>query len=51
MTKDELIMNLAQLWSSKDTEGAHIEADELLLKYINDQEITNAYNTLHKWYA
>lgn len=34
-----------------DTEQGHIDADTLLLRYINDPEIAAAYDALHKWYA
>ena len=29
---------------------AHMEADGLLLTYINDPEITMAFNSIDKWY-
>lgn len=34
-----------------DTEIIHIEADELLLKYINDKEVSKAFERINKWYA
>lgn len=34
-----------------DTEIIHALADEFLLSYINDLEVTNAFKKIHKWYA
>lgn len=34
-----------------DPEASHIEADELLLDYINDPEITEAFEGVAKWYS
>jgi hypothetical protein len=34
-----------------DTEHVHIDADQLLLDYINDQRVTDAFDDLPKWYA
>lgn len=58
MDKEQLILELKEIpkkynsnKSSYDGETAHIEADELLLRYINDKEITEAFNNIEKWYA
>jgi len=51
MTKEELLEALKALIPDSPTEEAHMEADALLLKYINDLEITAAYDALEKWYA
>jgi hypothetical protein len=51
MTKKELIRDLTELKNSKDTESAHIDADELLVEFINDPEIKAAYDAIRKWYA
>ena len=53
MSKEELIKELRKCGRNRDPEGAHIEADELLLKYINDQQITSVWNKISKffWYA
>lgn len=37
--------------TSGDRRTDHIEADRLLLAYINDEEVTKAYDAIHKWYA
>ncbi len=29
----------------------HEEADELLLEYINDEEITETYRKIERWYS
>ena len=34
-----------------DREVTHAKMDELLLEYINDKEITDAFNKVGKWYA
>ncbi len=48
MTKDELLEQL------KDLEGGefdHMVADQLLIDYINDPKITEAYEAIERWYA
>lgn len=37
--------------SERDTESAHQEADDLLLEFINDEEISNIYGQIKKYYA
>jgi len=53
MTKEELIEELKKIASrgSYDIEVNHAEADDLLLEYINDEEVTKAYSSIEKWYA
>ena len=51
MTKVELLVHLIQLEKSYDIEAAHCEADEALLEFINDNEITEAYMKINRWYA
>jgi hypothetical protein len=49
-TKKMLMLNELQvLQDSKDYELAHITADELLLAYIGDKEITEAFNKITKY--
>jgi hypothetical protein len=50
MTKEELIANLATCHSG-DIEVDHGRADDFLLAYINDPEITEAFDLIEKWYA
>jgi hypothetical protein len=42
MTKDELLIELKKLLDVSDAEEAHVRAEELLLRYINDAEIKKA---------
>ena len=50
MTKEELIDKLEELIFD-DPENGHMVADKLLLKYINDAEITESFDKINKWYA
>lgn len=49
MKKEELIKKLNGL--NRDPEMNHSKADELLLEYINDWDIADAFNNIRKWYA
>ncbi len=53
MNKEELRDALHKLNEEygHDTEVAHYQADCLLIKYIDDKEIENAYDEIDKWYA
>lgn len=51
MLRNELIKELKKLSKRGDTEIAHSEADNLLIQYINDDEIEKAYEAVPKWYA
>lgn len=51
MTRDELIQKLETLIGASDVEQAHYDADALLLKYINDADIAEAFSNIPKWYA
>lgn len=51
MTKEELIKTLEEckLYADyDDEEEAHKSADDLLLHYINDPEITELFNSIKK---
>jgi hypothetical protein len=50
MDKKELIEKLEQL-NIGDPEFSHCEADDLLLKFIDDDKVTKAFNAIEKWYA
>lgn len=52
MTRDELLRELRR-WHrpNGDIEGQHDTADKALIAYINDPEITEAYEAIEKWYA
>jgi hypothetical protein len=49
--REKLLRKLAKCAAQADTEGAHYDADRALVKYINDPEITAAYDAVDKWYA
>ena len=59
MSKEELLKELKEIVSDiekageeyYDLEGSHIRADNLLLDYINDEEVREAFNDIDKWYA
>lgn len=53
ITKEELITELEKLVKTEndDYETTHAKADMLLIQYINDEEITEAYDNVGKWYA
>ena len=51
MTKEQLIRALNEECHSGDKEVDHSEADDLLLQYINDKDIEEAYDAIDKWYA
>lgn len=62
MTKEELIAELKAISAKEDAgqgtdgrlydqEDGHIEADNLLIAYINDPEVTDAFNEIGKWYS
>lgn len=37
--------------SQRDSESAHQDADDLLLEFINDEEISTLYGQVKKYYA
>ena len=52
MSKEELIEGLNEIAeNSFDEECDHIEADELLLHFINDEDVKKAFDAIKKWYA
>ena len=55
MTIDELKEKLQALpcnyKEAHDWETIHIKVDLLLLRYINDAEVTKLHNARAKWYA
>lgn len=53
MEKEVLIKKLKKLSSDKngDYEITHYRADKLLIQYINDKEIEEAYDDVGKWYS
>jgi len=60
MTRDQLLKALSDLKKKEttaheddvwDPELVHMEADRLLLTFINDEEVRKAFQCLHKWYS
>ena len=51
MTKAELLERLEECYTADDTEEGHRRADNLLLEYIGDEDVTGVYNELDRWYA
>ncbi len=53
MTKKELISKLLEIAerNGSDYEVVHSEADDALLEYINDTEVTKTFEELGKWYS
>lgn len=58
MTKEELIAGLKDICAKEEgadigygPEEAHAYADDLLLEYINDELVTDAFDKIKKWYA
>lgn len=59
MTIEELIAKLKALdtlddvdeYITYDPHDAHIEADNLLLQFINDPRVSEAFGEIEKWYA
>ena len=51
--KKKLITELQKISRTEndDYEITHYKADKLLLQYINDEEITEAYENVGKWYS
>jgi len=53
MSIEELRGKLKELRRDRvtDYETAHIEADKLLIEYINDSEVTEAFEEIGRWYS
>jgi hypothetical protein len=49
--RTEVLRLLRDLARSEEPEIAHAEADDLLLRLINDPEIVAAFDAVPKWYA
>ena len=49
--KQGLLDALEKAAESDDTEEAHGDADDALIDYINDKDISEAYHKIPKWYA
>ena len=55
LSKTELLTCLKSLAeddaSNRYTDGDHLKADRLLLQYIRDVEVVEAFNAIRRWYA
>lgn len=54
MTKDELLealLGAAACVAVESAEEAHLWADQALLAYINDAEVTAYFTDIEKWYC
>lgn len=51
INKTQLITELKKLQDIDDEELAHIEADKLLLAHINDEEVTEQFVKINKYYS
>jgi hypothetical protein len=46
-----ILNRLLELAKNDDPETGHVEADNLLLELIDDEEITKAFKSIRRWYA
>ncbi len=51
MDKQTLIIQLGRQKANSDLENAHMIADQLLLEFIDDEEVSQAFFDIDKWYA
>lgn len=60
MTKEELIAGLKEIARKQktdnlddclDMEEAHVQADDLLLDYIDDETVVDEFDKIDKWYS
>lgn len=53
MTRQDLLDKLRRLAdeAEQDWERAHLEADKALLAFLDDPEISAAYEAIERWYA
>jgi len=51
MAREELIAAMKALDNDGDVEANHFELDRLLLKFIDDAEVTAIFHSIDKWYA
>ena len=48
--RQRLVSDLQEL-AGQPADGAHQDADNLLLAYIGDADVTEAFKAIEKWYA
>lgn len=49
--RNELLQRLQSLEKTADALSAHERADNALLEYINDPEVTDAFYAIKRWYS
>lgn len=49
--RSDLINELIDEWEIGDEEGGHVNADQILLRLIDDDLVTEIFNDMSKWYA
>lgn len=49
--KERRDLHISQGGLCGDFHGDHIEADELLLKYIDDNNVSEIFDSIEKWYS
>ena len=49
--KKETLIKILKDFCDGDLEQAHINADEALLEFINDKDVTEAFKCNSRWYA
>ncbi len=45
------VNDLKKLEALSDAEAAHIKADSILLRLIDDEEIREAFKSVQRWYS
>jgi len=51
MDRKNLLEELEKLQVNEEPVVEHEKADELLLQYIGDAEVTEAFNKINRWYG
>lgn len=51
VTREDLIEELQALKGAADPEAAHARADALLIMFIDDDEVKEAFKAVPRWYA
>ena len=47
----EILKEIVYRNDSRDAEEHHLDADAALLDYIDDHDVTKAFDDIEKWYA
>jgi hypothetical protein len=49
LTKEQLLDKLRQCFED-DPVASHVQADQALLEYIGDDDVSDAFHAIEKWY-